>query len=108
MIKHILAIIVVSIIVIVGMPYVQQGLHILIAGHDWLSNLLTNVFSGGQAGNITRQLIALLAIPVVVALIPTIIFWLAKRAWFPYFMELVWVIWLVQTSALVVLYKAAA
>ncbi len=108
MIKHIVAIIVISIIVIVGMPYVQQGLHILIAVHDWLSNLLTDVFSGGQAGNITRQLITLLAIPVVVALIPTVIFWLARRMWFPYFMELVWIIWLVQTSALVVLYKAAS
>lgn len=106
MLKHSIAIIVLSLLIIVGMPYVQQGLQLLLSGHDWLSDFLKNIFSGGQAGNIIRELIALLAIPVVVALIPAVIYWLAKRAWFPYFMELVWVIWLVQTSALVVLYKA--
>jgi hypothetical protein len=105
MLKHIVAIVVLSILIIVGMPYVQQGLQFIVTCHDWLSDVLKNVFSGGQAGNIIRELIALLAIPVLVALIPAIIYWLAKRAWFPYFMELVWVIWLVQTSALVILYK---
>lgn len=108
MLKHVITIIILSILVIVGMPYVQQGLQLLISGHDWLSDLLKEVFSGGQAGNIIRELIALLAIPVVIACVPAVIYWLAKRAWLPYFMELVWVIWLVQTSALVILYKAAS
>jgi hypothetical protein len=106
MLKQVIAIVILSILVIIGMSYVQQGLQILLSGHDWLSDVLKDVFSGGQAGNIIRELIALLAIPLVVALIPAIIYWIAKRSWFPYFMELVWVIWLVQTSALVVLYKA--
>lgn len=105
MLKHVVTIVILSIVVIVAMPYVQQGLQFILSCHEWLSDLLKDVFSGGQAGNIIRQLIALLAIPVIIALIPAIIFWLAKRSWFPYFMELVWVIWLVQTSALVVLYK---
>lgn len=107
MVKHIIAIILLSILIIVGMSYVQQGLQFILSCHEWLSDVLKNVFSGGHAGNIIRQLIALLAIPVLVAFIPTLIYWLAKRAWFPYFMELVWVIWLVQTSALVILFKAA-
>jgi len=106
MLKHIVAIIILSVLIVVGMPYVQQGLQFILSCHEWLSNILKNVFSGDQAGNIIRQLIALLAIPVLVSLVSTIIYWLAKRSWFPYFMELVWVIWLVQTSALVILYKA--
>jgi hypothetical protein len=65
------------------------------------------VFSGGEAGNITRQLIALLTIPFLFGLIPATIFWMVKRRWLPCFMEIVWVAWLLQTSALVILYKAA-
>jgi len=107
MLKQVIAIIILSILIIVGMPYVQQGLQFVLSGHEWLSNLLKDVFSGGQAGNIIRQLIALLIIPVAVALIPAIIYWLARRAWFPYFMEFVWVIWLVQISALVILHQAS-
>ena len=70
-----------------------------------ISDILREVFSGGQAGNIARELLALLAIPVAISLIPAIIYWLAKRHWFPWFMEVVWVIWFIQTSALVVLFK---
>lgn len=106
LLKHVLAIVILSIIVIVGMSYVQQGLQFILSCHEWLANILKDVFSGGQAGNIIRQLIALLAIPVIIALIPALIYWLVRRTWFPYFMELVWIIWLVQTSGLVMIYKA--
>ncbi len=108
MLKQIIAIIILSILVIVGIEYAQHGLQLLVSAHDWISDVLKEVFSGGHAGNIARQLIALLIIPLGVALIPAIIYWLAKRSWLPWFMEIVWVIWLVETSALVVLYKAAA
>lgn len=108
MLKHAVTIVILSTLIIIGMPYVQQGLQFILSCHEWLSDLLKDVFSGGEAGNIIRQLIALLTIPIAAALVPTLIFWLAKRSWFPYFMELVWVIWLVQTSALVILYKAGA
>ncbi len=107
MLKHILALILISILVILTMPYAQQGLQWILAGHNWVADTLTSVFSGGQAGDITRKLLALLAIPVVIGLIPVIIYWLTKRAWFPYFIQIVWVMWLIQTAALVILYKAA-
>ena len=107
MLKQIIGIIIISIAVIVGMPYAQQGLQYLLLGHDWVANILTQVFSGGEAGNIVRNLIALLAIPILVGLIPAIIYWIAKRSWFPYFMNIVWIVWLIQTSALVILFKAA-
>ncbi len=107
MLKQIIVIILLSLAITVGMPYAQQGLQYLLLAHDWVADVLTGVFSGGQAGNIIRNLLTLLAIPVLVGLVPTIIYWIAKRKWFPYFMDIVWIIWLVQTSALVILYKAA-
>jgi fatty acid desaturase len=89
------------------MSYAQYGLQHLVLAHDWINDQLTQVFTGGQAGNIIRQLIALLAIPVIVGLIPTTIFWMVKRTWMPCFMQIVWVVWLLQAGALVILYKAA-
>ena len=107
MIKQIIAIILFSALITIGMPYAQQGLQYLIFAHDWLSNVLTHVFSGGQAGNIIRAIIALLTIPILVGLVPTLIYWIAKRSWFPYFINIVWVILLIEASALATLYKAA-
>jgi hypothetical protein len=108
MLKHIVAIILFSIVVVLCMPYAQEALQSLVSAHDWVSNVLTQVFSGGTAGNITRGLLALLTAPVMIGLIPAIIYWIARRGWFPWFMQVVWVVWLVQTAALVILYKAPA
>jgi len=108
MLKHIIAIIIVSFFVITSMPYAQEGLRFLLSAHDWISDNLRDIFSGAQAGSLARELLALLAIPVAVGLIPVIIFWLAKRRWFPWFMECVWVVWLIQTAALVIVFKLPA
>lgn len=107
MIKQIAALIALSIVLVLGMSYAQQGLEMLIGAYNWVSDLLSNVFSGGQAGNILRGLIALLAIPVLVGLVPTAIYYALKRSKFPYFMEIVWVMWLIQAGALTVINKGA-
>jgi len=104
-INKIIAIVVLSLAIIMAMPYAQQGLDGLLFLHNWVSDMLTEVFKGSEAGDTTRALISLLAIPVAIGLIPAAIYWLLKRSWFPYFMQCVWVVWLIQTSALVVLSK---
>lgn len=108
MLKQVVAIIAVSVAVVLSMSYAQQAVQLLLSGHDWIAQLLTEVFSVGSAGNLARSLIALLCIPVLVALVPTLLYWTLRRHWFPYFMEIVWVVWLVQAGALVVMYNAAA
>jgi hypothetical protein len=107
MIKHIAALILLSLVVILTMSHVQEVLNALLAAHQWISQTLTDVFSGGQAGNLIRELIALLCLPLVIGLVPVGIYWLAKRSFFPYFMNFVWVMWLIEVTALVVLYKSA-
>lgn len=106
MLKQVIAIILLSIGIIISMSYAQHFLDLLIKAHDFISHALTEVFSGGQAGNLARGLIALLSVPVLVGLVPTMIYWTIKRSWFPYFMEIVWVIWLLQAGALIIMYKA--
>lgn len=100
-----LALIALSILIILSMTYAQHILNWLLAAHKWVADILTQVFSGGQAGDLTRQLLALLALPFFVGLIPVLVYWLIKRSMLPCFMRIVWVTWLVQTAALVVLFK---
>lgn len=107
MIKQIIALIAGSVAIILSMSYAKEALHLLVLAHDWVSQLLTEVFSGGQAGNLARGLIALLTMPVIVGLVPTAIYWVVRRHWFPYFMEIVWVVWLVQAGALIILFNTA-
>ncbi|OGT37744.1 MAG: hypothetical protein A3F11_00995 [Gammaproteobacteria bacterium RIFCSPHIGHO2_12_FULL_37_14] len=110
MLKHTIILITLSILVILltsYTSYAQDGMIWLLAAHDWVANALTNIFSGGQAGNLIREMLALLCIPVAIGLIPAILYWAIKRHWFPYFMEVVWVVWLIQVGALLVIAKTA-
>ncbi|SRR5579883_160438 len=107
MLKQATALIALSVGTILTMSYGQEAIQLLIQAHDWVSETLTQVFSGGQAGNLIRGLIALLAIPLLMGLIPAVTYWVIKRHWFPYFMEVVWVVWLIQAGALLVAYKIA-
>jgi hypothetical protein len=106
MLKQVIALLVLSVVIVLSMSYVQHGVHWLLNAHDWVTQLLADVFSGGQAGSLLKGLIALLSIPILVGLLPAAIYWLIRRNWFPYFMEIVWIVWLVQAGALVMMYKA--
>jgi hypothetical protein len=107
MFKQTIALIALSVAVVLSMSYAQQGVHFLVMAHDWVSQVLTDVFSPGQAGNLLRGLIALLSVPLIVGFIPALLYWMVRRHWFPYFMEIVWVVWLVQAGALIVVYQAS-
>jgi hypothetical protein len=108
MLKQFIAIILLAVLVVLTTPYLHVGLDALVAAHNWIVGALKEVFSGGTVGNLFKQLIAALTLPLVVALIPAGFYWLAKRSWFPYFMLIVWVVWLIQSSALVMAYKGVA
>lgn len=106
MLKQVFALIVLSLAVVFFMSYAQQAVQFLLNAHNWVANELTGVFSGGEAGNLVRGLIALLAIPLCIGLVPATIYWGMKRHWFPYFMQVVWVVWLLQAGGMIILAQA--
>lgn len=108
MLKQVIAIVLLSILAILFMPYAQQGLHAIINAESWVATILKKVFSNDGAGDLVRQVLTLLVIPLAIGTVPALLYWLARKHWFPYFMELVWITWLLQTAALIVLYKVAA
>ena len=100
MLKQIIILVALSIAIVFSISYAQQGVTFLMNAHAWVAQLLTHLFSEGQAGNLARGLIALLAIPVLVGIVPALVYYMVKRSAFPWFMQIVWVVWLVQAGAL--------
>ncbi len=100
MLKQIIVFILLCLIAIFIMTHIKTGLHALVAAYNWVDHTLAALFSGGTIGHVIRKLIALAGIPILVGLIPAFIYWLIKRSGFPYFMEVVWVTWLLLVAAL--------
>lgn len=107
MLKQIIALILVSLGMIFAMPYAQHAVQWILNAHDWVLQILSDVFSMGEAGNLAKEFIALLSIPVFVGLIPSLIYWMTRRHWFPYFIHIVWVVWFVEVGALAITYRVA-
>lgn len=107
MFKQLIVLIGLSVTVVLFTSYAHETVQFLLSAHDWVVGLLANMFSEGQSGNLAKGLIALLSIPFIAGLVPAIIYWMARRHWLPFFMEIVWFVWLIQAGALVVAYKAA-
>jgi hypothetical protein len=100
MFKQIFVLLLLSVLIILFMPYAHQVIEWIVNAHTWVLSILKDVFSGGNVGDLTRNLLALLAVPVGVAMIPVLLYYVIKRQWFPYFMQIVWVTWLLETAAL--------
>ncbi len=111
MIKQILSfftVIALSALVVLFMPQAQQAVQMLVSAHDWVAEVLTNVFNGGNVGNIARELTALISIPLVAGLVPALFYFLIRKRWLGCFMEIIWIVWLLQTGALVMVYAGPA
>lgn len=103
LLKNLVVLVILNLFIIFGLKHVQPLVLVLVSAHDWISQLILPFFPGSEVGLDTRHLLSLLIMPLFLAAIPALIYWLAKRRFFPYFMHVVWVFWLVQTTAIVVL-----
>jgi hypothetical protein len=99
-----LVIILLSAVVVMFMPQAQTALQYLVDAHDWVSHVLMDVFNVGHTGSIAREIVALLTIPILAGFIPAIIFFVLRKRWLTCFLEIIWVVWLLQAGALVMTY----
>lgn len=94
MLKHILLLIVLSIVVIIGLHQLAIFLHWIGYGHAWLAGKFNLLFSGISFGFLISRVLALIIIPLIVSLIPAFIYWLIKRSEMPHLFLVVWIIWI--------------
>lgn len=100
-ILSLLLIILLTAAVVMFTPQAKQVIEVLISAHTYVTNLLSDVFSGGNAGNIAKGIVAMLIVPVLAGFIPSLLYFLVRKKWCPCFMEIIWIIWLLQVGALV-------
>lgn len=105
MLKNFIVLILLSLGVVFGTKHIHPFLLVLVSAHDWIAQLLLQVFSGGEIGSAVRNLLSLIILPLFIGAIPAIVYWFSKHRQFPYFMHIVWIMWLVQTTAIIMLYR---
>ena len=108
MLKNFIVLILLSLGVVFGVKHIQPIIMWMVTCRDWVSLHLLQVFSGGAIGSALRNLISLLFLPLLFGVVPAIVFWMSKNRFFPYFFHVVWAVWLVQTTAIIVLLHHAA
>lgn len=95
MLKQSLLYLMLSLLVIVFAKYAK--LFVLYADlfYTYINTLLEPLFGSGFIGEIFRNFFTLVLVPLVIAAIPALIYWLIKRKHMPYFIELTWLLWLI-------------
>ena len=63
--------------------------------YTYVNQALKPVFGSGFAGEIVRDMVSLMLIPLAIAALPALLYWLIKRKKMPYFIELTWLLWLI-------------
>lgn len=107
--KHVISLllfVLLSIAFVMFTPHAQQIVQMLVDAHDWVATILTDIFTGNPTASIARELIALVSMPLVIGLVPAIIYAVVRRHWLPCFMQILWVVWLLQAGALAIAFKA--
>ncbi len=97
---QVLVLVVLAIIIAFIQHYVAQGIHALLVVHDWINRLFGYVFSGGKIGNIIQECLSFIVLPFVIAGIIAIIYGVIKKSFLPCFMLIVWFVWLVMVTGL--------
>lgn len=98
--KQIFAVIILSILVVLGAKHVGAGMHGLSVLHSKILSALSLIFAGGSLATMIRQVLSLLVIPVGSALLVMLIGWLLHRDVKAYFVIIMWVLWLLLVATL--------
>lgn len=95
MIKHVILLIVLSLLAIIFIQEIHPVVHALVQLYKWLNQSLSVVFSGNRIGRIISSALSLIIIPLAFGLIIDFVYWLIKRQHLTYMWSLVWGLWLI-------------
>ena len=101
MIKHISILILLSFLFLLFVQQAQLVISYLALVHGYLNAGLSNIFSTSPVGNALQETLCLLVIPFVIVGFPAAIYYLFKRKLIPYFYHMVWGVWIVLFTSLI-------
>ena len=103
MLKHVGLIVVLSFVLLIFSHHAQLVLVYLNDSHTWLNQKLAYIFTSSTVGNTFQEATCLLMIPFAIASIPAGGYWLVKHHLMPYFYYVVWGIWIVLFTSIMIL-----
>lgn len=101
MTKHILAIIILTLLVVFALPYCFNLMQYFYNFYAYIIELLNNIFAGGALATFIKQILTILGISFGISGIVAGIYAAFKRAPFPWFIQVCWIIWIVLMTTLI-------
>ena len=95
MLKQSLLFLLLSILVIIFAQYAKLFILYTDIVYTYINTLLEPFFGSGFVGEIFRNFFTLVLVPITLAAIPALIYWIIKRKHMPYFIELTWSLWVI-------------
>lgn len=97
MLKQSAIYLILSILIVVFAKYAHLFIVYIDMLYTFIVIKLTPIFSGNSYGTLIRNVLSLTLLPVIIAGIPALIYRAVKGKGkqMPYFLELVWVLWLI-------------
>ena len=102
MFLQIIYLLVASTAVVFLLNYFGKFVHLLLALHQSIIDLLTPLFSQSAASTAILEIIALTLSTVIVVAIPTLIYMLLRQRTLPYIIPLSWAVWVLFATAVIV------
>ena len=101
MLKQILLLIVFSVLAVIFKNQLAVVIKIMLLLHTQISHVLVVIFAFDKVGEIVQSVIALLLIPVVIAVLVAVAHFFIRQAHFPHIVPVIWALWAVLLTALV-------
>jgi uncharacterized membrane protein len=95
MIKHIVTYLILSLLIILFAAYAKIFFIYVNVLYVYIDTLLEPLFGAGLMGTAFRDMMTLVLTPLLLAGIPALIYWVIKRKKMPYFLETLWLFWLI-------------
>ncbi|MDF1645856.1 MAG: hypothetical protein P1U61_02590 [Legionellaceae bacterium] len=95
MLKQSLIYFILSLLVVLFATYAKIFFVYVNLLYVYIDTTLKPLFGTGLMGEALRDMITLILTPFCLAALPALIYWLIKRKIMPYFIELIWVFWLI-------------
>ena len=101
MIKHGIFLIILSVLAVLFKTELGQALQWTLSFYNQVSSALSVVFSGDKLGLLVQKTLSLILIPLILSLALSLVFWVFKRKAMPGLAYVVWIVWTVLLTLLV-------
>lgn len=84
-----------SILIVIFAQYAHLIMVYIVMAYTYILLQMTPIFSGTQYGILIRNVVSLVAIPIMIAGVPALIYRAIKGKTMPWFLEITWGLWLI-------------